>query len=59
MSVLLAKRLAWGLVALCLAVLGCGLALHAASDAGLDTGAVFSFALTATLLPVGVLVTRR
>ena len=59
MSVLLAKRLAWGLVALCLAVLGCGLALHAASDAGLDTGAVFSIALTATLLPVGVLVTRR
>jgi len=58
-SIPLAKRLAWGLVALCLAVLGCGQALDAASGTGLDAGAVFTIALTATLLPVGVLVTRR
>jgi signal transduction histidine kinase len=58
-SIALAKRLAWGLVALCLAVLGCGLALQAASHTGLAAGAVFSIALTATLLPVGVLVTLR
>ena len=55
----LAKRLAWGLVALCLVLLGCGLALDAAKGSGMEAGAVFSIALTVTLLPVGVLVTRR
>jgi signal transduction histidine kinase len=59
MSVPLAKRLSWGLVTLCLVVLGCGLALYAAGDAGLNTSRVFTIALTATLLPVGVLVTRH
>ena len=59
MSIPLAKRLAWGLLALCLAGLGCGLALDAASGTGLDTSVVFTIALIATLLLVGVLVTRR
>jgi signal transduction histidine kinase len=55
----LAKRLAWGLVVLCLVLLGCGLALDATSDTGLEPSGVFSIGLTVTLLPVGVLVTRR
>jgi len=53
------KRLAWGLVALCVGSLACGLGLHATGDPGLEPSTAFSIALTAALVPVGVLVTRR